>query len=81
MHFLAAIAICLNSTPVSECQEATAVDWMTVSEPSAGLSGCMRDGMVSAARSRLLKGDDYPKVFCRPAAEEPRADLSSQIDD
>ena len=56
MLFLAAIAICLNSTPVSECQESTAVDWITISEPSTGLSGCMRDGMMSAARSRTPEG-------------------------
>jgi hypothetical protein len=66
MNFIAAIAICLSSTPVPECQQKTAVHWFTVSEVSSGLSGCMREGMVAAVRSRLLRGEDYPKVFCRP---------------
>jgi hypothetical protein len=66
MNFIAAIAICLSTTPAPECQRKTAVHWLTVPEASTGLSGCMREGMLAAARSRLLRGDDYPKVFCRP---------------
>jgi hypothetical protein len=66
MNFIAAIAICLSSTPIEDCQQKTAVHWFTVSEASPGLSGCMRQGMVAAVRSRLLRGEDYPKVFCRP---------------
>lgn len=67
MEFFAAIAICLISTPAGECQRTTAVHWYTIQEPSTGVSGCMRDGMISAARSRLLKGDVYPKITCRSA--------------
>lgn len=67
MPFFAVIAICLSSTPVEECRKNTAVHWLTIAEPSAGLAGCMREGMVAAVRSHLLKGDDYPKIFCRPA--------------
>lgn len=77
MNFIAAIAICLSSTPVPECQRKTAVHWFTVSEASAGLSGCMREGMVAAVRSRLLRGEDYPKVFCRPVEALP-AKVSQQ---
>jgi len=66
MNFIAAIAICLSSTPVGECQRTSALHWFTLSQPSIGLADCMREGMISAARSRLLKGGDYPKVFCRP---------------
>ncbi|MDX1731180.1 MAG: hypothetical protein R3184_08590 [Aurantimonas coralicida] len=66
MNFIAAIAICLSSTPVGECQRTSALHWFTLSQPSTGLADCMREGMISAARSRLLKGGDYPKVFCRP---------------
>ncbi|UIJ70702.1 hypothetical protein [Aurantimonas sp. HBX-1] len=72
MNFLAAIAICLSSTPAHQCQRATAVHWFTVSETSLGLSTCMRDGMFAAARSRLLQGGDYPKVFCRPVDDISR---------
>lgn len=67
MTFFAVIVFCLSSTPVAKCQKATSVHWMTLAEPSIGLAGCMREGMVAAARSRLLRGGDYPKVFCRPA--------------
>lgn len=67
MNFIAAIAICLSSTPVSQCQRQSAVHSFALSEPSAGLADCMREGMISAARSRLLKGGDYLKVFCRPS--------------
>lgn len=73
MPFFAVIAICLNSTPVEKCREATSVHWVTIAEPSNGLAGCMRAGMTAAVRSRLLRGGDYPKIFCRPAAAETDA--------
>ncbi|MEF2552550.1 hypothetical protein VQ042_14435 [Aurantimonas sp. A2-1-M11] len=78
MNFVAAIAICLNAIPVAECQRSTAVHWLPISEPSTGLADCMRDGMISAARSRLLEGGDYPKVFCRPAGQRT-ADASPRL--
>ena len=66
MDYLAAVASSLSSTPIKKCPRAKAVHWFIVSEAGPGLSGCMREGMLAAARSRLLREDDYRKVFCKP---------------
>lgn len=61
MNLVALIAFCLSSAPVSRCQRQSAVHWFALPEPSAGLAECMREGMISAARSRLLNGGVYPR--------------------
>ena len=64
MFYTVAIAVCLLTTPIPECQKATAVSWIVAPEHPPSLGGCMRHGMLYAATSNLVKEDSYAKVFC-----------------
>ena len=58
------IIVCLLSTPVSDCNRKTAIDWFET-EPQASLMACMREGELIIARRQLLDDQTYLKVFCR----------------
>jgi hypothetical protein len=64
MFYTVAIAVCLLTTPVHQCQQANAVSWIVAPERPPSISGCMRHGMLYAAESRLVAQDSYAKVFC-----------------
>jgi hypothetical protein len=67
------VAVCLLATPVPECNQRTAVAWMSVpSEHDLRLPmQCMRAGMLYAAESQLVTRGSYLKVLCvRPQPEK-----------
>jgi hypothetical protein len=64
MFYTVAIAVCLLTTPVHQCQQANAVSWIVAPERPPSISGCMRHGMLYAAESHLVREDSYAKVFC-----------------
>ena len=57
------IAICLLTTPISECNRATAIDWFE-SEPQASVLACMRHGEMAVSRRQLIDNSTYLKIFC-----------------
>ena len=66
--YTVAIAVCLLTTPIPECQKATALNWIVAPDHPSSMSGCMRHGMFYAASSHLVKEDSYAKVFCSTGA-------------
>jgi hypothetical protein len=64
MFYTVAIAVCLLTTPVHQCQQATAVSWIVAPEHPPSMGGCMRHGMLYAAESHLVTQGSYAKVFC-----------------
>jgi hypothetical protein len=72
MLYSVAIAVCLSSTPVSECREPTAVDWVIAPSHPNSVSGCMIHGMQYAAESNLVIAGSYAKVFCTAGLRDHR---------
>ena len=64
MPYTVAIAVCLAMTPVTECRQATAIDWIVAPNHPDSASGCMIHGMQYAAESNLVDAGSYAKVFC-----------------
>ena len=50
-----------------DCQQATARHSFHAPPSNGGMESCMREGMLSAARSRLVDPGSYVKVICRYA--------------
>lgn len=65
MDFVAVILICLESTPMQECTQATSVALIVSTESQSSQMGCMRHGMLYAAASHLVTPGSYPKIFCQ----------------
>ena len=59
-----AIAVCLLATPAKECVERTAIAWVVAPEHPDTAGGCMRHGMLYAARSNIVVKGGYAKIFC-----------------
>jgi hypothetical protein len=66
MLYTVAIAICLSTTPASDCAEKTAVVWMQAPEDQPTAGACMMHGMFYAASSNLVTPGSYARVFCTP---------------
>lgn len=67
MAFAVYLAICVASTPISECNRNTALQWIAVPERQVGLAQCASFGMQWAASSEAVPEDARVKVYCRPA--------------
>jgi hypothetical protein len=66
-------AVCLAATPVSECNQRTAVVWLPVpTEYDLRLPmQCMRAGLLYAAESRMVTQGSFVKILCvRPQPEK-----------
>jgi hypothetical protein len=78
MIYVAAIAVCLATTPVAECQEPTAVSWMVAPEVQTSQGGCLRHGMMFAATSNMVTEGTYAKVFCSAGGQSAAWKTPSQ---
>ncbi len=65
MLYAVFIAVCLVGTPHKDCDQRTAVDWVSAPEAQMGLGGCLLHGEEYAANSRLVtEGKEYIRIFC-----------------
>lgn len=69
MLYTVAIAVCLFSVDVRECNQVSAITWMVAPEPAVSISGCMIEGMERAASSGVVARGSYTKVFCRAGGQ------------
>ena len=65
MLYTVFIAICLHGTPVKDCNQLTAQDWIVAPEPQF-LSMCAVHAQQYAAQSHLVRAGEFIKVFCKP---------------
>ncbi|WP_159585813.1 hypothetical protein [Chelativorans xinjiangense] len=72
------VLVCALAVAAPDCQRSTAIHGFYAPDPKPDLAGCLREGLLYAARSGLVMADTYPKVFCIPQrSAEARA---SKID-
>jgi hypothetical protein len=65
MIYSIAIAVCVFSIDVRECNQVSARHWIVAPEQAASVSGCMARGMQYAANARVVPTGSYAKIFCR----------------
>jgi hypothetical protein len=68
MLYTVAIAICLSSVNVHECDQVSARNWVVAPEQASSLNGCMIKGMEYVATAGVVTRGSYAKVFCRPGS-------------
>jgi hypothetical protein len=59
------ILVCVLSVAAPDCQKATAQHIFHAPPSEGSMVGCMREGLMYAAQSRLLRPGSYAKIFCR----------------
>ncbi|ADZ71361.1 hypothetical protein [Polymorphum gilvum] len=64
MLYTVYVAVCLASTPIKDCNQNTAQDWM-VAPGTFSLSYCMVHGQKFAAESHMVRNGEYAKIFCQ----------------
>lgn len=79
MLYNVAIAVCLSTMPVQQCQELTALAWIVAPDHPPSVSGCMTHGMLYAASSNLVAAGSYAKVFC--SAGQTAGGATAQLGD
>jgi hypothetical protein len=60
------ILICASSVAASDCQRDAAIHSFYAPSPQLSFTGCLREGALYAAQSRLVTEGTYFKVFCIP---------------
>jgi hypothetical protein len=65
------ILVCALTVAAPHCQSDSATDSFRAPEPQSSLAGCLREGLMYAAQSRLVGPGTYPKVVC---VSKPPAD-------
>lgn len=66
MLYSVAVAICLSTTPVKDCNRHSAVGWISDIAEVHGLGICQMAGIQEAHSRHLLDAETYPKVYCTP---------------
>jgi len=67
MIYEVAFAICLNTTPVKDCNQRTAISWVSQAIPEApDLALCGLSGQIATARQGQDDATTYTKIFCTP---------------
>jgi hypothetical protein len=69
MLYTVAIAICLSSVDVRECNQVNARAWVVAPEHAVSVGGCMIKGMQYAASAGVVMRGSYAKVFCRTGGQ------------
>jgi hypothetical protein len=75
------ILVCALGVAAPDCQRETSIHSFHAPEVRAGMSGCLREGLLFAAQSELVQPGTYPKVVCISAGrlEEARAALDDGV--
>ncbi|MGH6925859.1 MAG: hypothetical protein ACRED5_19205 [Propylenella sp.] len=60
------ILVCALSTAAPDCQRNNAIHSFYAPGPQLSFTGCLREGTLYAAQSRLVTEGTYFKVFCIP---------------
>jgi hypothetical protein len=58
------ILVCALSVAAPDCQRTTAIHSFYAPDPQPTFTGCLREGTMYAAQSRLVTQGTYVKVFC-----------------
>jgi hypothetical protein len=67
------ILVCALSVAPPDCQRNTAIHSFYAPGPQLSFTGCLREGTLYAAQSRLVTDGAYFKVFCTsPRAAGPQ---------
>lgn len=61
------VLVCSLIVAAPDCQPSTAIHSFYTPDPKPDLAGCLREGLLYAAQSRLVMAGAYPKVFCIPS--------------
>lgn len=68
MLYAVYVAVCAATVPVAECNVATGLAWVSVPQEAPGLAACQILGQQYVAQARLVDGESYAKVYCKPVA-------------
>jgi hypothetical protein len=63
---IALILVCALSIAAPDCQRETATRAFYSPDAYDNLSGCLTNGTLYAAQSRLVTAGFYPKIVCQP---------------
>lgn len=74
MFYTLILAVCLSSTPKSECDESTAVRWTPRAEVTGGPGQCAALVLQVLAQTALTPPGTYPAIICQRRFPTPPVD-------